>query len=300
LDKRVQLSEFPYEAEILESGVEFDPEFFRSVYRLDLFINPMNINHIRWVETLADRTICSLDDWLEACELLLDRALASGCIALKSALAYYRSLRFERVTKSEAEAEFSEMFKVWHLPDWIERGFIIGKKFQDYMMHFILQLAEKRGLVYQLHTGMMEGSGNLIHHGDPALLSNLFLQYPNVKFDIFHIGYPYQHVLSVLAKSFPNVFIDMCWVHAISPATSIHALVEWLDTVPLNKISVFGGDLSFVDGVYGALQLTRRNVSRALAYKVEEGFLDLAGAKHIAEKLFYFNPMELFQLEGRL
>jgi hypothetical protein len=300
LDKRLPLRDLPYEAEILDSGVEVDRELFRCVYRLDRFVNPTNVNHIRWVEKLTARTVCCIDDWLEACELLLDRALSLGCIALKSGLAYHRSLQFERVNKAEAEAEFLQMFKVWHLPDWIERGFIMGKTFQDYMMHFILQLAEKRGLVFQIHTGIMEGSGNLIHHADPSLLSNLFLQYPSVKFDIFHMGYPFQNMLSVLAKSFPNVFINMCWAHAVSPAASIQALVEWVDTVPLNKISAFGGDLSFVDGVYGALHLSQRNVSMALAQKVAEGFLDLGGAKRLSEMFFHDNPLKLLQLEGKL
>jgi hypothetical protein len=43
------------------------------------------------------------------------------------------------------------------------------------------------------------------------------------------------------------------------------ALVEWLDTVPANKISAFGGDYIFVDGVYGHQYLARQNVARALA-----------------------------------
>lgn len=33
----------------------------------------------------------------------------------------------------------------------------------------------------------------------------------------------------------------------------VNALLEWFDTVPLNKISAFGGDYLSVDGVYGHL-----------------------------------------------
>ena len=75
----------------------------------------------------------------------------------------------------------------------------------------------------------------------------------------------------MLAKNFPNVHLDMCWAHIVSPNASVLALQEWIDTVPLNKISAFGGDYLFVDGVYGHQHLARADVVRALAAKVEEG-----------------------------
>lgn len=119
------------------------------------------------------------------------------------------------------------------------------------MFYFILDIANRKRLVMQIRTGIHEGSGNILSNSNPELLSNLFLEYPDVTFDIFHIGYPYQNELAVLAKNFPNVFIDMYWAHIISPNASINSLLEWIDTVPLNKISAFGGDYCFIDGVYG-------------------------------------------------
>jgi len=132
------------------------------------------------------------------------------------------------------------------------------------------------------------------------LLSNLFLEYPNVDFDIFHIGYPYQQVLSVLAKTFPNVYIDMCWAHIISPTASINALIEWIDSVSINKISAFGGDYCFIDGVYGHRYLARINVSKSLARKVEDGVFDIEKAKEISMMLFYNNPFKIFKLKGKI
>jgi hypothetical protein len=85
------------------------------------------------------------------------------------------------------------------------------------------------------------------------------------------MGYPYQGVTAALAKMFPNVFIDMCWSHIISPGAAMHALSDFLDAVPYNKICGFGGDYAFVDGVYGHLYLARRNISQVLAAKVNAG-----------------------------
>ena len=109
-------------------------------------------------------------------------------------------------------------------------------------------------------------------------------------------GYPYQHVVTVLAKSFPNVYVDMCWSHIVSPNASIQALIEWVDTVPLNKISAFGGDLLFVDGVYGHQYLARQDVAEALAKKTEEGLFDVETAGRIATMLLHDNPKRIFRL----
>ncbi|MEW5815762.1 MAG: amidohydrolase family protein [Spirochaetota bacterium] len=281
---------------LLDAHLECDQAYFRSVYRPDNFIYPTSANDVRQISDESGISICCFDDWLEACVVMLDRAFKQGAVALKCGLAYVRSLCFERVTRNTAEEAFNAVLKAKIFPDWESRLYAIDKPLQDYMMHFILQHANRRGYTIQFHTGLQEGSGNYITHSDPALLTNLFLEYPNVKFDLFHIGYPYQQVLSVLAKTFPNVFIDMCWAHIISPTACIQALVEWLDAVPCNKICAFGGDYAFIDGVYGHQYLARFNVSTSLARKVSEGVFDVETAKQVAGMLFLDNPVKLFGL----
>ena len=128
------------------------------------------------------------------------------------------------------------------------------------------------------------------------MLSNLFLEYPDVDFDIFHISYPYQDILAVLAKNFPNVYINMCWAHIISPNASVNSLLEFMDTVPINKISAFGGDYSFIDGVYGHLHLAKENIAKSLSIKVSQGLFEIEEAKSIAKMFFYDNPKRILRL----
>ncbi len=274
-----------------------DKNFFSIVPSIGSLVSPATESDVKKIETESGVKIHSFDDWLDATKIMIDKHLKMGAVGLKCGLAYTRSLNFERVTKSDAENDFNKIFNVKHYPDWQSKTFVVGKKFQDYMMHFILRIAAKNNVTMQIHTGIQEGNGNIIYNSDPSLLTNLFLEYPDVDFDIFHIGYPYQHVLSALAKMFPNVFIDMCWAHIISPEASINSLIEWIDSVPINKISAFGGDYRFVDGVYGHLQLAKMNVSRALAKKVEDGVFDLDRAKKIVDMLFYENPNRIFKLK---
>ncbi len=272
-----------------------DPELFKSAVQLSHFIFPM---YERWVKEIEEETgipICSFEDWLEACEKMMDLKFAQGASVLKCALAYKRSLRFDRVTRQEAEAGFNRMFANRHLPDWDEHPLYLEKPFQDYMMHHILRLANRRGLTMQFHTGLQEGNGNLIANSDPSLMNNLFLEYPNVTFDLFHIGYPYQHVTSALGKMFPNVYLNMCWAHIISPAACIQILGDWLDSVPVNKIIAFGGDYLMVDKVYGHQALARMDVSRTLAQKVEDGVFGIEDAKWMAKRMFYDNPKSIYE-----
>jgi hypothetical protein len=280
---------------VLDADLACDQRFFRSVFSIDHFVCPRSADDVRLLAADVGMSVTCFDDWLEVTLAGLSRAFARGAVGLKSSLANIRSLRYERFTRAAAEEAFNALFAVAHYPDWEAQALHLGKPFQDYLMHWVLREANRRGWTFQVHTGLLEGNGNLISNSDPLLLSNLFLEYPDVKFDLFHIGYPWQQQVSAPAKSFPNVFIDMCWAHIISPAACIHALEEWLDAVPSNKISAFGGDYLFVDGVYGHQVLARRNVSAALALKVERGALDVAHAIAIANRLFVETPQRLFR-----
>ncbi|MGD0090305.1 MAG: amidohydrolase family protein, partial [Planctomycetota bacterium] len=214
-------------------------------------------------------------------------------------LAYVRPLYFAKAGRAEAEEEFNRLFAEEHAPAR-RPGVLAGRALQDYMLHAVLRLADKHSWPVQFHTGIQEGNGNVIANANPTLMSNLFLEYENVKFDIFHMGYPYVMELGNLAKNFRNVFIDMAWGHIISPEAARRALAEWLDTVPANKISAFGGDYCFVDGVYGHQWLARRNVAAALAQKVGDGSFDLDRAKEVARWVFVDNPVRIFSLAERV
>jgi hypothetical protein len=280
----------------VERSVHCDRELFVPVYIVDNLVMPLGWPAIQRVERESGVRILSFDSWLEAAEATLERACTLGSPILKNSLAYLRTLRYERVTRAEAEEAFQPVFATKHYPDWCARPAVTGKAFQDFMFHFILAIANRKHLIMQVHTGIQEGSGNLLSNSNPELLSNLFLEYPEVAFDLFHIGYPYQEAAGVLAKNFPNVHLDMCWAHIVSPNASVLALQEWIDMVPLNKISAFGGDYLFVDGVYGHQHLARADVVRALATKVEAGVFDEDKAREVARMLLYDNPKRLFRL----
>lgn len=274
---------------------DYDKRYFKCAKRLEQYLQPEGEKTIDMVEDTLGTRINTFNDWLEACEAELDEAIKDGCVAIKTNIAYRRPIYFdEKVTKNDAQKQFYRKNILKYISPNFETPF--GREYEDFMMHFVLQMANKRGLTVQIHTGILEGNGNILENSNPTKLNNLFMLYPDIKFDIFHMGYPFEHTLSALAKNFSNVFIDMCWAHIISPIASINALVEWIDAIPLNKISAFGGDYVFVDGVYGHQYMARQNISKALAIKVQDGLFGVEEAKKIAKMLFYDNPKGIFGL----
>jgi len=271
---------------------QLDTLFYRHVERFDNFIQGASKTEILKLGSEYGVEISSLDDYVNALRKAFEAGVEYKMVAVKSGLAYQRILKYNNTSAQRAQSIFENLLQENALnPEDI-------KALQDYMMHRVLDLADEYDLPIQIHTGLQAGNGNYITNSNPTHLTNLFMEYPGVNFCIFHSSYPYGGELSVLAKNFPNVFIDMCWTPVISPAFSIRYLDEWLETVPANKIMVFGGDYSVVELVYAHSVFARRIVTKVLTDKVRTGYFSEEEAKYIALKILRENAMEIFKLKG--
>jgi hypothetical protein len=290
-------------------NVEVDRSLFAPVYRFGEYLNVRDRSSLEELGRKAGGPIHTFGDMVSALKAEMGR-LAPKIVGVKIGLAYSRPIRFEKVRFSEAEEAFNAIYKVegmrvnddpdfWKLvPDY--PGYEALRPMQDYLVHVMIGEAERRGLPVQIHTGLQEGNENIVSHSNPELLINLFMEYKDARFDIFHGAWPYWEELGAIAKNFPNVYIDMCWMHIISPSRSRSALSDWLDEVPANKIMGFGGDYLFVEGSYGHSVIARENVAKVLASKVDEGVYSMEQAKKYASWILRENPMRLFFPKGLL
>ena len=270
-----------------------DERFFVPMVRLEHFAVARTREDLVHLEEETGITIHSLDDLLKAMKFALDEYLADGAVGIKIGLAYRRTIHFEKVQKADADRVFNRIAS--HLgegPSWEE-----ARPLQDYVVHQIIRLAIEHDLPIQIHTGLQEGNENILTNSNPMHLVNLFIEYREVKFDLFHGAYPYMGEALALAKNFPNVYLDLCWLHIISPTASTRMLHEAIETVPVNKIFAFGGDFIIPEGAYGHSVLARQVVSRVLTEKVQEGCLAEDEALHIAQRILHDNPAELFRLK---
>jgi predicted TIM-barrel fold metal-dependent hydrolase len=164
------------------------------------------------------------------------------------------------------------------------------------MMHQVIRAAMDSNRPLQIHTGLQEGNENIITNANPTHLVNLFIEYRNAKFDLFHGGYPFVHEWATLAKNFANVYADMCWVYIISPHMGRRLLHELIETVPGNKIMAFGGDSLTVEIAYGHAIMARQAVARVLSEKVMEGYMGEDEAILLARRMLRDNPAVLFNI----
>jgi len=290
----------------INDNIEVDRSLFAPVVRLEDFIMLRSREDVKMVSVATQTPIHSLRDLERAIENRVIGIL-DKIIGFKIALAYKRSIYFDKVTSSEAERVLNkilgskETFHRYTRPDGArvtvpdEISIEEGKPLQDYMVHKMIQLAGKYSLPVQVHTGIQEGNLNNPSNSNPLLLANLLMEYSEVRFDIFHGSYPYTKEIATLCKNLPNVYVDLCWLHVISPFSARDVLRDLLDTVPANKIFGFGGDYKFVEGTYGHSRIARRNIIKVLEEKVQEGRFSEERAKKIASMILHDNVVEVFK-----
>ena len=252
------------------------------------------------LELKTDLAIHSLDDLLKAIDIALDQAVAAGVVGLKVRLAYRRVLQFEKVVKADAERVLNMLNyyprRTYNRPVQPPVSWSDAKPLQDYLMHHVIRRAIDHNLPIQVHTGLQDGNGNFLVNSNPLHLVNVFIEYPEARFTLFHAGYPYRGETAALGKNFPNVYVDLCWVHIISPWVARQTLHEWIELIPGNKIFAFGGDYTFVEGTYDHARMARENVARVLTEKVETGYLTEDEAVTLAHQLLRNNAVQFFNL----
>lgn len=273
--------------------LDCDREFFLPVFRIDRLIAPIDYTYLSEYESRTGIACTCLDDWLQICDVMIDRALEGKAVGFKLALAYERSLAFGRTNRRDAEDDFNLLMGHGRLHGW-DPLIPFSERLQDYVFHYILRKLNQTGAVLQIHTGSLCSNSNDLRRSDPKHLIPLFTDYRNVRFVLFHGAYPFTLDAGTLVKMFPNVFLDMCWMHILSPEATDAALYEWLGTVPVTKINGFGGDCVMLDGVYGHQAIARENIAYTLSRAVARGRFDQDRARYIAGRLLYDNAAELY------
>ena len=241
---------------------------------------------------LEERTgisVNSLKAAKEGLAAVTEEYVGRGAAGIKLAYCYQRSLQCQPVEAAAASRHFDAALCGKPVAD--EQI----KAFQDHLIFFLSGLARDMGLVVQIHTGMQHIRAN-IPDSNPILLIPLLKAFPQVRFDLLHAGYPYSREATMLAKLYPNVWLNMAWVYSGSMSAARHILEEAIDYVPGYRILGFGSDMYYPELVYAHLVMARSCVAEVLAEKVERDFLSAEAAKRLARALFRDTPMALYGL----
>lgn len=168
------------------------------------------------------------------------------------------------------------------------------RRLSDHMFHHVLALASEHGLPVQVHTGTLAGNRGLLDHTRPGLLHPLFIRYPRITFDLFHTGWPWTGEVAALAKMFPNVTADFCWMRVPSPAAARRTLDEMPETVSANKIPGFGEDDRYVELTCAHARMARAGIAEVPAAKMARGWCREKEAGETARAPLAENAARLF------
>jgi len=271
-------------------GEKFDRELFAPVLRVNMLLfgysrtaKDHNGNSPYQLADTLGFDIGHFRDYLEFVDAVIERAKREGYVALKSALAYDRPLTFSDPSEEEARRVF-------------EKGAAATEKeallFGDFILRRAMAKAYELGLPVQFHTGL-----GLIEGSNPVNLVNLIRRFPDITFVLFHGGYPWIRETAALALTFRNVYVDLCWLPAISPS-ACKALLRSLIEVGAISRTMWGGDCWVVEGTYGALMLFKRLLTQVLSGLTSKGFLKPETALEMAEMILRENAERLFHWEG--
>ncbi|MBN1811665.1 MAG: amidohydrolase family protein, partial [Anaerolineae bacterium] len=169
------------------SGKKTFPEKWRPMISLPGF-HPVNFTKEvvdNW-GGLVDRSVGSLDDYLEVVFEIFKRCVERGAIGIKDQSAYDRILAYDLVPEAEAERLFDRVLADSQSPlAWPE-----SKPLGDYLFHQFMRFARELDLPVQLHTGYVAGPRSRVDRTNAAYLVSVLEEHQQVRFDLFHGNWP--------------------------------------------------------------------------------------------------------------
>jgi predicted TIM-barrel fold metal-dependent hydrolase len=215
---------------------------------------------------------------------------STGCI--KIGMAYYRSLRIDAVSFSEAAtiAEKNPQSRTQEEQ----------KMAEDYIYLHFLRKAGLWSIPVEIHTGFgwdIRARPLRLSEADPENLLPILEdpEFRTTKFILFHGGHPFLSKMGYIAGTFSNVHLDFTCLCPESMSMLKRALHEWIDIVPMDRI-VTGSDGSY-EWLYFAAKYNRECLAEVLAEKVSFEHMDLDVALDVGKHILRDNAHCIFGIE---
>jgi predicted TIM-barrel fold metal-dependent hydrolase len=252
------------------------------------------------IEHATGVTVRDLSTLREAMESLFARC-GPLSIAVKTQHAYLRTLAWHKRTDEEAERALQVVLAGGPESDdaQSEARLCLG----DWCLARGVELASAHQLPIKIHTGYLAGTADTgtampVDRLRAGHLAPLLMEYPQARFVLMHIAYPYSEELIALAKHFGNVYVDLCWAWSLNPLATKDFVRHFLHAVPTNKLFGFGDDTGTPSMAYAYAVQMRRWLTNALEEEVAEGMLTARQAVDVASHVLRGNQLACFDIEG--
>ena len=281
----IQTDDFSWPCLRDESG----PEFFFYDLSWEGFCNGTpDLQALTYETNLTVRDLKTLNQAMEA----LFENYAPTAIAIKSQHAYNRTLHWQKRTNSEAARALAAYLQTPNDFSQADR-LCLG----DWCWAKGVELGIRYDLPFKIHTGYYAGHSRMpvdfIRSGNLCLILGA---YPEARFVLMHIAYPYSQELIALAKHYPNVYPDLCWAWSIDPFSASEFIRRYIHTAPANKLFVFGGDANLPGAALAYANQARTWLYRALQAEIDDGLINENEAIALATRFMCDNQYTCFRV----
>ena len=128
-------------------------------------------------------------------------------------------------------------------------------------------------------------------------ISILLSRYPEVKFDLIYADSLLNHPITVMAKNYPNAYVNGYWWYSMYPEIIRRYLRLRLQMLPYNKIGGFFSDAYVSDWVYGKELIAKKQIAYVLSQLIVEKYIDKDLALEIAEAILSENVVKIYGIK---
>jgi predicted TIM-barrel fold metal-dependent hydrolase len=219
----------------------------------------------------------------------IERQKRGGAVAVKFEAAYLRSLDFEDVSRSEAEAAYTH-----------GRPY---KKLQDFLFRYIAAEAGRLGMAVHLHVAWGPGGYFHVAGTNPLLLESAFNdpRLHQTNFVLLHGGWPFTREITALLSK-PNVYADFSAQTLINyPRAVAKVLREWLEFAPDKVLFAtdaypYSDELGWEQSGWVASSTGRQALGLALTQMFNDGEITRNRALEMAHMILHDNAVKLYGL----
>jgi uncharacterized protein len=259
------------------------PSLFRPSFRIDDFLGAWapakpNLNGNSFL-SLHGRRFDELDELVAFLRERVFSMKKRGAVALKSAIAYERGLKFQNADASLAatairKGEGAEPAEV--------------EAFQSHVFFAACGIAAEAGLPFQIHTGLGQ-----LRRTRALGLVDAIEAHPETKFVLFHGSYPWTDDIAALVHNFANVYPDLCWLPIISTSRAVAFVKEMVELGTSDKLT-WGCDAHHGEESYGALLAARHVLAKAFSELVAEDWMAEKEAADYCARILDRDPRGLY------
>lgn len=245
----------------------------------------------------------SFENFLDIIDDEIRIAVKNGCLGFKSAIGYFRLLKFDETKRSEAikahqmlleNKPFVINYNEYPLyTNQEERKYL--ESFQNFIIRYILSKVNDLNKLFIFHTGFGGPSPYPdLRNANPLPLHSIFNDenYKKTRFLILHQSYPYVKEAAILTSQFSNVYMDISYFY-LRPQTLLNSLRTILENAPPQKI-LYGSDTARLAETYSySAWLFRTHLSKVLTEMADDYSMSENEQIEIAEMILNGNAEKL-------